>query len=109
MGDNAIFIDMLFAVLPSLFVGIVMAWWNKKQKARDEREENREHERVLAEHLRISLLMATAKLSYSTAIATKRGYANGEVEEGIEQYNEAMNAFKDFERELIAKKFTGGQ
>ena len=39
-------------------------------------------------------------------MAWKRGTPNGEVEDGIEQYKEAMTAFKKFERKLVAKSGT---
>ena len=53
--------------------------------------------------MQLALLVATAKLSYAVAMAWKRGEPNGEVEDGIEQYREAMTAFKRFERKLVAK------
>ncbi|MEI3501055.1 MAG: hypothetical protein V8Q39_06095 [Anaerovoracaceae bacterium] len=53
--------------------------------------------------LRISLLVATAQLSRAVAMAIKRGSPNGEIEEGLEQYNMAMEEFREFEREQIVK------
>lgn len=40
--------------------------------------------------------MATAKMAFSTAVALKRGYANGEVEEGVEAYENAKKRYVDF-------------
>lgn len=97
-------IKLAWALVPGIIVGIVMARWNREQKARDERAEKQEAQRVKSERVRISLLMATSKLSYAVAMATKRGYPNGEIEEGIERYEEAMKEFKEFERELLAEK-----
>ena len=97
-------IQFIWAIAPSLIVGIVMGLWSLGQKRREEAAAAREAERLQAEQVRISLLMASAKLSYATAVAMKRGYANGEVEDGIKQYQEAITQFKQFERKLVAQK-----
>ena len=98
--------QLLGAVLPSLVVGIFMAVWNAKQKRFTDAEKQRELDRLRAEALEISLLVATAQLSYAVAIAIKRGAANGEVEEGIEQYQRAMSKVREFEREQLARNIT---
>ena len=84
----------------------VMAVFNRRQKKKDEAADEREARRVEAESVQVSLLVATAKLSYAIAMAWKRGMPNGEVEDGIEQYKEAMTAFKKFERKLVAESGT---
>lgn len=94
----------LWAVLPGIVVGIVMAVWNKRQKVRDEKAEEKDRERVKSELLRISLLLASAQLSYAVAMAVKRGRPNGEIEVGVAQYEKSMDEFRKFEREQIAKK-----
>lgn len=94
---------LLWAILPSLIVGIIMALWNRRDKKRAQAMQRIEDNRLKSERLRISLLLAAAKLSYATAMAMKRGYANGEVEAGVEQYQKAMRDFKEFERELVAE------
>lgn len=99
-----IWIDLAGAVLPGILTGVVLAWWNRKQKERDQENEEKELQRRRSEEVRISLLVAAAKLSYAVAMAVKRGRPNGEIEEGIEQYKEAIIAFKRFERELVAEK-----
>lgn len=96
--------QFVWAVAPSLIVGIVLAVWGRAQKKRERAAAEREAERLQAEQVRISLLMASAKLSYATAVAMKRGHANGEVEDGIKQYQEAITQFKQFERKLVARK-----
>lgn len=92
-----------WAVIPSICVGIVMAYWNGRQKKRDQEQLQREKERIKSERLRISLLVSTAQLSYAVAMAWKRGKPNGEVEVGVEAYNKAMEEFRAYERELLAK------
>lgn len=93
----------LWAVAPSLAVAIVMAIFNSRQKNRENAEAQREAERIKSEALRIDLLLAAAQLSYATTMALKRGSTNGEVEPAVEQYNKAMDKFRKFEREQIAK------
>lgn len=96
--------NWLIAIIPTLATGIVLAYINKQQKKRDEIAEKKEEKRLESERIRITLLVTAAKLSYATAVAMQRGHTNGEVEDAIRQYQEAMKEFKKFERELVAKQ-----
>lgn len=91
-------------VLSGLIVGVFMAYWNHQQRKRDELAELERAQRKRSEQVRISLLVASAKLSYAVAMAVKRGSPNGEIEQGVAQYQEAMKEFREFERELLAEK-----
>ena len=102
-GDRVDIQTLIIALLPSLCVSLIMAYFTRQQHRRDERDREREQRRIEAENVQVSLLVATAKLSYALAMAAKRGTPNGEVEEGIRQYQEAMRDFKRFERHLVAK------
>lgn len=95
--------QLLWAVAPGIIVGVVMAAWNRQQKAKDEKDRQADAERVKGEALKLSLLVATAQLSYATTMALKRGSTNGEVEPAVEQYNAAMKEFRNYEREQIAR------
>lgn len=95
--------QLIWAVAPGIIVGIVMALWNRRQKEKDELDRAADADRVKGEALKLSLLVATAQLSYATTMAMKRGTANGEVEPAVEQYNAAMEAFRSYEREQIAR------
>ena len=95
--------DIIQAALPSLLVSVVMAVFSLRLKKRDAASREREAARLDAENVQVSLLVAAAKLSYALAVAVKRGEPNGEVEDGIEQYKEAMRAFKKLERHLVAQ------
>lgn len=87
---------ILEKALPSLLVGLVLAVYNrrenKKEKEREKREETRREEALLS----LELNMSNNKLSYATAMALKRGTANGEVEEGIEAYQKAKDKYYAF-------------
>ena len=87
------FSQILWAALPSLLTGIILSVWNSRQKKREIVRDEKEADRRKSEMLRISLLVATAQLS--------RAVANGEIEEGLERYNMAMEEFREFEREQI--------
>ncbi len=104
----------LEACVPGIVVGVFMAVFNRRQRNRDdererrmaereERRERQEQDRQKSELLRISMLMATAKLSYAVAMAVKRGKPNGEIEEGIDAYNESLEKFREFEREKLVQ------
>lgn len=87
---------LIWAVLPSLLCGVIMAYFNRRQTRRereaDKRAEARKEESLLA----LDMQMANAKLAYATAMALKRGHANGEVEEGIKAYNDARHKYLEF-------------
>ena len=51
-----------------------------------------------------NLLAATADLSCATAVSLKYGRTNGEIDEGLKQYNKAIAAFRDYEREKLAEQ-----
>ena len=92
------------SIVSGVVVGLVLRGWDKKQKDHAEQEAAQEKQRLRSEKVRISLLVAAAKLSYAVAMAKKRGYPNGEIEAGVAQYQEAMKEFREFERELLAEK-----
>ena len=95
--------EIALAIIPALIVGIIMANFNKQQKKRDERQMQADEQRQKNESLKLNLLLATAQLSYAVAMAIKRGSPNGEIEEGVEQYNKALEKFRVFEREQLTK------
>lgn len=98
------FLNQAFwAVVPSIIVGVVMAIWNKKQKDAD--AQKREYEKIVEKgrNVQISLLVATSGLAYAVGMAVKRGHPNGELESAIENYNKAMDEFREYERELVSR------
>ena len=94
-------IGVITACVPSLLVGIVLAVWNHKQNTKAKEAENKEHAARRKDSLVISLLVATAELSYAQVMALKRGSPNGEVEVALARYNKAMEKFREFEREQL--------
>lgn len=87
---------ILFTALPSLLVGLFLAAFERAQKKRDADAAGRAAARREESLLALDLQMATAKMAFATAVAIKRGHANGEVEEGIRAYEEAKKHYVDF-------------
>ena len=94
-------ITLAWAIAPSLFVSIIMACWNQKQNKRAEEDKARDEMAREKDSLEISLLVATAELSYAVVMAMKRGSTNGEVEIALRRYNRAMDKFREFERKQL--------
>lgn len=93
---------IIMAFAPSLLVGLVLAYWNRKQQKADDEQKVHEASIVESDMLRLDLEVATAQLSYAVAMAYKRGYANGEMEKAIAKYESAMDKFTKFERKQVA-------
>ena len=91
----------LLGLIPSIITSSVVFYMQRAQKKRDEKAEGKAKAKRTAERLSLDLQMATAKLAYAVAMAIKRGTPNGEVEEGIEAYEAALEQYRQFEREQI--------
>ena len=97
-------VELFWDAVPAILVGLVMLFFNTKQAKRDKDADEKEAQKKKSEKTQLSLLLASAKLSYACAMAMKNGHPNGEIEDGIEQYKEAMKDFKQLERELFVEK-----
>lgn len=64
----------------------------KQEAEAQEKEKARQEETVLL----LKGIKATGALSYATAVALKRGHANGEVEAGVEEYKTWEKDIDDF-------------
>ena len=93
-----------WAVLPSLFVSIVLWFWETRQKKFEKEMDEKEENRNLGELVKLDLIVASASLAYATAMAIKRGRANGEMDSAIEDYEKAMTQFRQYEREKMIKE-----
>lgn len=93
--------DILWAVLPGIVTGIILGVWNKRQKKRDDAADQREADRQRGEIVKLDLLVASAELTRATAVAVKYGHTNGEMTEGLRRYNEAIEQFREYEREQL--------
>ena len=95
-------LETLFAAItPGLVVGLMLFYWERKQKKRDKRANEVADAQAKGNLLRLDLEVATAQLSYAVAMAYKRGHANGEMESAIGKYEETMERFREFERSRV--------
>ncbi len=94
--------SLIAAIAPSIFVGIVLFYWERRQKRKDALTAAHEECVVEGDMRRLDLEVATAQLSYAVAMAVKRGSPNEEMESAIEAYEEAMEKFRKFERKQMA-------
>lgn len=96
----------MIGLLPTLITGTALFYAQRAQRKRDTQAEEKAAARTEEACRELELLLATAKLSYATATAVKRGVPNGEMEEAFEVYDAAIGEFKEFERNMLAKMRT---
>lgn len=102
------YFEALWAVLPGIITGIVLAFWNRRQNRKDSAKSQAEEDRLESEMFRLDLEVATAQLSYAVAMAVKRGSPNGEMEVAVRQYEKAMEKFRKLERKHLARQGVDG-
>lgn len=93
----------IISLLPAIITGSVLFYVQRSQKKRDKIVDERAKTRERETYVMLKLELAAAQLSYATAMAIKRGTPNGEIEEGIRQYDKALKGFREFEREQLSK------
>lgn len=89
-------LTIIIAIAEALFTGMLIFYFQRSQRLRDERKEALDDARKKESLLLLELVMASAKLSYACAMALKRGEPNGEVEEGVKAYKEAKVKYYKF-------------
>lgn len=94
--------QFILALIPSLLTGGVLAIFTIKVQRAAKTRETEEKKRRKEAKLNLDLTFATAQLSFASAMALKRGHANGEVEEAVKVYEDALKSYRKFEREQIA-------
>lgn len=100
--------EIFFALLPSLIVSIGMAVFNRKVSKQDKYADSLAGARQESDKILLDLVLAIAQLSFAVAMAIKRGAPNGEIEEGIKQYNKSLGNFREFERRQVSRLNTKG-
>lgn len=86
----------LLGLLPSLITGITMYYFQRRQNKKDKEMLNIAEARRQDTKLALEMSFAHSKLTYACAMAIKRGKANGEVEEGVEAFEEAKGKYLKF-------------
>lgn len=90
---------LVWAVAPSIIVGVFMAYFNYQNKKREEKVEARAEMRKKESLLQLKMQFANGKLAYATAKAYKNGRMNGELDEGEKAYQEAIADYNRFVNE----------
>lgn len=99
--------DIILSLLPSLIVSAVMLYWGRAQNRRDADMARHTEAKRKQELLAMKMQMATAKLAYANSMAIKRGTPNGEIEEGVDAYEDARRDYLDFLNEQAAEHLNG--
>jgi len=79
---------------------------NKEYKANERdrmRTEKRAEERRKESLLSLQLMSANCSLTVGTALAVKRGKANGELEQGLKDVEDAMRAYQEFHEKIAVE------
>ena len=63
---------LISSLVPSIIVGLVLFYWERRQKKRDAKRTEEESTRIESDLLRLDLEVATAQLSYAVAMASNR-------------------------------------
>lgn len=84
----------------AIISGVISRKLTKAEREADEKEEARTKEMILL----LTGVKAAGALSYASAVALKRGHANGEVEKGAEVYEKWEKDLDKFLVEQAAKK-----
>lgn len=83
-------------ILPSLLVGIFLAYFNHLQDKRQHDNDRRAELRKREGKLILEMTKANAKMGYANSMAIIRGKHNGEVEAAVAAYKEVMEEYEDF-------------
>lgn len=85
-------ISQLISGGAAVFVVFLELRWRQQRKRTEEEDQNRKEMLRLV----LKLLIAETDLSRATAIALKRGEANGELENALENVKKVKSEYKEF-------------
>lgn len=100
--------------LATIMVAFVQYKANKEKKEYEHKTQEmlkkRQHQhdiRVRESRLSMDMMHATAKLCVGTALAIKRGHANGELDEGLKYVDKAVIEYEKFMKDMAADQVGG--
>lgn len=103
----------LISAVGVIVVAIIQLRTTKKNKRAEALESKRHEESKAQEEMRqresrlsMDLMHSTAKLCVGTALAIKRGRANGEMEEGLKYVNKSIVNYEKFLKDVASEKVT---
>ena len=89
----------LWAVAPSIFVGVVLGYHSRKQEKKNKIIEERAELRKKESILLLKMTFANGKLAHASATALKNGKMNGELAEAEKTYKKAIASYNEFVNE----------
>lgn len=95
-------LELLCVIVSScstIICGLIAVRSEKSARSIQEQREldmKQEERRIRESMLSLKLMNANCELTVGTALAVKRGYANGELESGIKAVKEAQKEYEDF-------------
>ncbi len=92
---------MLIVIAQSFISGVMLAVFTRLQRKKEEEEKSEKERKLKGEKIKLSLFLTSAQLARAVAYAYKRGEPNGEMEDCIEEYEKALEKFREYEREQI--------
>lgn len=87
---------ILLSAVQTVVISMVIYFLQRAQSNKDKQSKRHEQAKTRESLLLLELVMASAKLSYACAVALRRGKVNGEVEEGVNAYQDAKEKYYDF-------------
>lgn len=101
--------EYLINLLPAIITGLFLYYWQRQQNKRDNQKCKEEKLRDEAEEIDREVNSATMELAYASAMAIKRGKANGEVEAAVNAYTKAKKHQEKFNQKLQQKIIKRGE
>lgn len=92
-------IGQLAPSIASILCAVLVFCFQRRQNRRDAAMDKRAAARQTESLLGLEMQAATGQLAAATAVAVKRGYANGEMEGAFAAYNAANTKYEKFIRE----------
>ena len=113
MGVNLLIEVMcaFMAAAATVLCAVIAANGSKAEKERAERDlrtEERAKQRAREGRLQLAMIAANSELTIGVAMALKKGYANGEVEKGLEAVREANKEYTRFLEGVAIDHMNGG-
>lgn len=96
-----------FATITCAIIAFTSNRQARVTKEEKERNEKRSKRRLIESRLSLELMNANCALTVGTALAVKRGHANGELDEGLKQVEAARKKYMDFLKEVAIEDVVG--
>jgi hypothetical protein len=100
MPGETFILNALLSLAPSILTGLVLFYWQRRQRKRDKLTDERAEHRRKESLLMLDMISANSSLTKATAIAVKEGKSNGEMTVAMEGYEAARKRYFAFLNEV---------